>query len=127
MKKFIILSIIGCIVNFKIMFIMIVIALGATLICIFIGSDLICKLPILSLFTTIAGPFIAFTICLSKVDVLPTVFKVIIPVIYLLCIPFIVVYEDESSASNIFELAYEISWSKEREEYEEKLFKEIDK
>lgn len=113
---FILWFVVGCIINYKIMLIMSVIALGATGICIFLGTYAIYVLPIISLIIRIGGPFIAFTVCLSKVAVLPTVFKVIIPVAYLLCIPFIAVYEDESSALNIFELAYKISWSKERED-----------
>lgn len=119
---FMVLSIIGSLVNLKVMLIMIAIAFFATVIGIFIGTLVICVLPILSLITSIGGPFIAFTICLSKVPTLPILYKFIIPIVYLLCIPFIVVYEDESSALNIFELACNITWIRQRKE-EKELFK----
>lgn len=44
-----------------------------------------------------------------------------IPLLYLFFSPLIAYFEDDSAASNIFELAYDVTWSKEYEEYCKKI------
>ena len=72
---------------------------------------------ILSQIVIIGGPFIVFVIFCTKIPFLPIVLKVIIPLLYLSLSPLIANYEDDSAALNVFELAYDITWSKEYEDY----------
>ena len=72
---------------------------------------------ILSQIVIIGGPFIVFVIFCTKIPFLPIVLKVIIPLLYLSLSPLIANYEDDSAALNVFELAYDVTWSKEYEDY----------
>lgn len=63
-------------------------------------------LYVLSQLLLVGGPFIAFTICLAMIPGLSLALKIVIPVIYLLIMPLIAFFEDESSARNIFELIF---------------------
>ena len=72
---------------------------------------------ILSQIVIIGGPFIVFVIFCTKIPFLPIVLKVIIPLLYLSLSPLIANFEDDSAALNVFELAYDITWSKEYEDY----------
>jgi len=72
---------------------------------------------ILSQIIIIGAPFVVFVIFCANISFLPIALKVIIPLLYLILSPFIAYFEDDSAACNIFELAYEITWSKEYEEY----------
>lgn len=72
---------------------------------------------ILSQIIIIGGPFIVLVIFFFKIPFIPIVIKVIIPLLYLIFSPLIAHFEDDSAACNIFELAYDVTWSKEYEEY----------
>ena len=65
-------------------------------------------------------PYALFLISIIQIHTLPIILKVLILILYLLCIPFIVLLEEEFAAINIFELAYDIMWSKELEEFKKK-------
>lgn len=79
---------------------------------------------ILSQIIVIGGPFVVFVIFCANISFLPIVLKVIIPLLYLSFSPLIAYFEDDSAACNVFELAYEITWSKEYEEYLKKFEKQ---
>lgn len=70
-------------------------------------------------------PLVLF-VCFVALSPLPVLVKIILPLIYTLLIPVIVYMEDGFAACNIFELAYEITWSKEMEEWNKKI-REIEK
>lgn len=110
---FAILFTIGSVVNVIIHVIMMAIILLVTAVCIWIREY---QLPVLFQSIALCTPIIALAICFAEIPWLPTVFKIIIPVIYAICSPLIAYYEDNAAAQNIFELAYEITWSKEYEE-----------
>lgn len=58
----------------------------------------------------IGCPCIVFVIFIAMLPAFPIILKVLIPIIYLLCIPLIVVLEDEV-ACDIFEIAYDIDYN----------------
>ena len=72
---------------------------------------------ILSQIIVIGVPFVVFVIFCAKISFLPIALKVIIPLLYLIISPFIAYFEDDSATSNIFELAYDVIWSKEKEKH----------
>lgn len=142
---FVILCAIGCLFNLAISIITTVILLGITALWIVIRNhqDTFYYLPeglpkiaylinkvfsnkifwILSQIVIIGTPFVVFVIFCAKISFLPIVLKVIIPLLYLFFSPLIAYFEDDSAASNIFELAYDVTWSKEYEEYWKKIKK----
>lgn len=54
-------------------------------------------------------PIIIFTVFLAMTN-LPLVLKIIIPIVYMLISPLIAYMEDDFSACNIFEIAYDMTW-----------------
>lgn len=142
---FVILFIIGCFFNWAISIITTAILLGVTALWIVIRNhqDTFYYLPeglpkiaylinklfgnkifwILSQIVIIGGPFVVFVIFCAKISFLPIALKVIIPLLYLIFSPLIAYFEDDSAASNIFELAYDVTWSKEYEERYKKILK----
>jgi len=63
---------------------------------------------IFSQIVVVGAPFIVFVIFLAIIPALPIVLKILIPIIYLLLIPFISYYEDSiGTALNIFEIAFD--------------------
>lgn len=96
-------------------------------ICIFVGANKVVMFisrifanKIFCLFSQIfiiGAPLTAFNICLVQIPTLHAIWKIIIPIVYASCIPFIALYEDDSAALNIFELLYELTWSRHYEEY----------
>ncbi len=120
---FVTFFILGCCFNWAIIIIATAISFGVTALWIVIR-----KYPlfdnrifwILTQIIVIGTPFVAFVIFYTKIPFLPTALKVIIPVLYLIFSPLIAYFEDDTAASNIFELAYDITWSKEYEECCEK-------
>ena len=64
---------------------------------------------IVSQIIVVGGPFIVFTIYLANISAVPVILKIIIPVVYLICMPFIALLEDGLATCDIFELAY-LSW-----------------
>lgn len=141
-----ILFVIGCFINLKMNIIMTVILLATTAVNIAIREWQSCasfgksrkdneivyvfKMFLKKLIYTLSqalvlgGPFVAFAVCLEQISDLHVALKVIIPITYSLCIPLIAYYEDSSSALNIFELAYDVTWSK---RYEEEVKKPLQK
>ena len=133
---FVVLFIIGCIINWKITLICTIILFAITGLWIAIRNHqdsvyaykgetkkerFILKINalfrikefwIISQIVVIGIPFIAFIIMFVNISIIPTVLKIIIPILYLILVPFIAYFEDDSSACNIFELAYEVLWSK---------------
>lgn len=129
-----ILFVIGCFINFKMNIIMTVILLATTAVniairewqsCAYFGkfrkdNELVYVLKMsfkkiiytLSQALVLGGPFVAFAVYLEQIPNLHVVLKVVIPIAYFLCIPLIAYYEDSSSARNIFELAYYITWTR---------------
>ena len=107
---FVILFIIGCCSNVKISIILTIIPLIITAILIKVREY---SCSIFFQFIVIGGPIIVFTITIIMLPTLPMVLKIIIPILYAICAPFISLIEDETAALNIFELAFEIMWSKE--------------
>lgn len=115
---FVTLFVIGCIFNWAIIVITTAILLGVTALWIVIrnlqGTSKI--FWILSQIIIIGGPFVVFVIFCAKISFLPIALKVAIPLLYIILSPLIAYFEDDSAACNIFELAYDITWSKEYEE-----------
>lgn len=109
---FAILLVIGCIINIKIHLIMMAIILVVTAICVWIRNWVASEFLQIFALTT---PIVVFVYFLAYVPWLATIFKVIIPIIYILFVPFISYYEDCSAAQNIFELVYDNTWSPEYE------------
>lgn len=64
----------------------------------------------------IGAPFAAFTTFFAMIPAIPLALKIIVPIVYFILMPFIAVLEDETAACNVFEIAYDIMWSKEFEE-----------
>lgn len=62
-------------------------------------------------------PFVIFVCCLASIHNLPIIFKILIPLIYLIIMPYISVLEDVLATCNIFQIAYDITWDKEYEEW----------
>lgn len=105
---FITLIVIGLIINWKIHLSMMAIVLLLTAISVWLSET---QLPA----AFVIWLFILSTVWIVKISGLPLFFKIIIPTVYLLLIPFIAYYEDCSAAQNIFELAYDNSWDPEYE------------
>lgn len=57
----------------------------------------------------IGCPYIVFVVFIVMLPTFPIILKVLIPIIYLLCIPLITLLEDEAGC-DIFEIAYDITW-----------------
>lgn len=128
---FVTLFVIGCFFNWAISVINTVILFGVTALWIVIRNhqDTFYYLPegspkiaylinklfgdkifwILSQIVIIGGPFVVFVIFCAKISFMPIALKVIIPLLYLIFSPFIAYFEDDSAASNIFELAYDVT------------------
>lgn len=117
---FITLFIIGCFINIKISIIMTIIPLIITAISIVLREG---NYTVLANFIIVGGPFIAFTISILMFPTLPIILKIIIPIVYALCVPFIPYIEDETAALNIFELATNITWNKDLEDFRKKISK----
>ena len=133
---FVVLFAIGCFINFWLSIILTVIPFAITAlwiairefqICIFVGTHskivmLISKLfrnkifNLASQLIVVGAPYVVFITCLAQIPTLYTWLKITISVLYFMCMPFIAYYEDESAALNIYELAYEVIWSKEYDE-----------
>ncbi len=62
-------------------------------------------------------PFAVFVYFVATIKGLPIVFKILIPVIYFILMPFLSFLEDEN-AYDIFEIAFDVEWSKESKEIE---------
>ena len=113
---FVILFVLGCIIDPIISIIMIVGPFIVTFFSILILEELYsCPssgtgIESIIMLVIHAAPYIAFVIFLAQISVLPILFKVIIPIVYFICIPFIPIYEDIAVTNNIFELAYENDW-----------------
>lgn len=75
-----------------------------------------------SQFVVLGCPFGAFVICLNQIAALTTALKFIIAIVYGMCIPLIAFFEDDMATCDIFELAYDITWSREYEENVNKFF-----
>lgn len=133
--NFAVLVIIGCIINFWLNIMLTAIAVVITFWWIvirdfqdscYVGYNriitMISKLFynkifwIFSQIVVIGLPFVAFAWFLALIPTLPLLFKVIIPTLYFIFIPFISCIEDEFAACNIFEIAYEITWDETFEE-----------
>ena len=120
---FIILFTIGCSIDKKTNTIMTVILLSITAAWIEIKEiqSSYNEIKIVSQFLIIGAPFVAFLVCLAMVPI-PIMAKIIISLVYFTCIPLIENYEEETATSNIFQLAYDVTWNKEIEEYCNKRF-----
>lgn len=134
---FVVLFAIGCFINFWLSVILTIIPFAITAlwiairefqICIFVGPHpkivmLISKLfmnkifHLVSQLIVVGVPFVVFVVFLAQIPTLHTALKIIISVLYFICIPLIAYYEDDTAALNIYELAYEVTWSRHYEEY----------
>lgn len=112
---FAILFIIGCFINAKIIITITIIPLIITAITI---VEIPCNTFYLLKLLIIVGLFALFTIAIVTLTTLPIVLKIIIPIFYAICGPFISYIEDDTAALNIFELAFDITWSKELEDFQ---------
>ena len=128
---FVALFIIGCIINWKITLICTIILFAITALWIAIrdhqdsvyaykGQTTREKLALkinslfrnkvfwlLSQIIVIGAPFIAFIVMFANISAIPTVLKIIIPIVYVILAPVIAFFEDASACCTIFELAYE--------------------
>jgi len=79
---------------------------------------------VISQIFVIGVPFAALVtgICLTG---LPGWVKMLMVVIYAFCIPLIAYIEDDCAAENVFEIAYDHTWSEEYEQYMKKLDKKM--
>ena len=68
-------------------------------------------------------PFIALITSISMLPTLPIAYKIIIPILYALCIPFIPYIEDVTATCNIFELAFDITWDIKLKDFCKKILK----
>lgn len=117
---FIMLFIIGCFINMKVSIIMTAIPLMATAIAIWIREKF-CN--ILAQIVVVGIPIVAFAVSIFSFSTFQVAIKAIILVIYALCVPFIPYIEDNTAALNIFEMAFDVTWNKELEEYLKKFSK----
>lgn len=69
----------------------------------------------------VIGLPLALFVCFTALSPLPIWIKIVLPLVYTLLIPVIVYMEDGFAACNIFELAYDITWSKEMDEWCKKI------
>lgn len=69
-------------------------------------------------------PIIAFIVTFAMIPEAPVILKFIVPIIYIALCPVIAYYEDSSATCNIFELAYDITFSKDDFEDFKKFLKE---
>lgn len=128
---FVVLFIIGCIINLKITLICTIILFTITALWIAIrdhqdsvyaykGQTTREKLAlkinslfrnkvfwVISQIIVIGAPFIAFIVMFANISAIPTVLKIIIPIVYVILAPVIAFFEDASACCTIFELAYE--------------------
>lgn len=128
---FVVLFIIGCIINWKITLICTIILFTITALWIAIrdhqdsvyaykGQTTREKLAlkinslfrnkvfwVISQIIVIGAPFIAFIVMFANISAIPTVLKIIIPIVYVILAPVIAFFEDASACCTIFELAYE--------------------
>ena len=56
------------------------------------------------------APYFVFVLLMIQISELPVMYKIILPSLYGLVIPYISIYEDIAATDNIFELAYENDW-----------------
>lgn len=112
---FFMLFIVGCIFNILISIIVTIFPIIITCIWIILrifqaAANFICTkmFYVLSQIIVIGCPYIIFVVSLSLIPNLSIILKILISILYLICIPFICLLEDETSASNIFELAEDI-------------------
>ena len=128
---FVVLFVIGCIINWKMTLVCTIILFAITALWIAIRDhqdsvyayqgittkDRI-ALAINSLFRNkifwvvsqiivIGAPFIAFIVMFANISFVPIALKIIIPALYLVIAPYIAYFEDASACCTIFELAYE--------------------
>ena len=75
----------------------------------------------------IGFPYFLLVYYLATIEKLPLIFKVLIPIIYLIAMPYIAVIEDEFATCNIFQIAYDITWSKEYEEWNKNIENQLKK
>lgn len=105
---FFMLFIIGCIFNILISIIVTIFPIIITFIGINSSEVQDAVSDILLSIIVIGGPYIIFVISLWMIPEFSIILKGLISILYLICIPFICLLEDETSASNIFELADDI-------------------
>lgn len=132
---FIGLCIIGCIFNTLLCLALTIIPLIITYICIqlrdFQATNGFLRLTnktfikgflyIVSQVIIIGCPYAIFVIFLVTIPTFPILLKVLIPVLYFIGIPFISLLEDEGASCNIFQIAYDITWDKDFEEFRNKM------
>lgn len=128
---FVVLFIIGCIINWKITLICTIILFTITALWIAIrdhqdsvyaykGQTTREKLAlkinslfrnkvfwIVSQIIVIGAPLVVFIVMFANISFIPIALKIIIPVLYLVIAPYIAYFEDASACCTIFELAYE--------------------
>lgn len=110
---FAILFIIGSIINFRAHITIMTIVLATTFTAVAVREYIIAQfLQALMLFL----PFLALVFAIAYTS-LPIILKLIIPLVYTMCAPFIAYYEDTAAAQNIFKLAYEYTWDHEYEKH----------
>ena len=124
--NFIILFIIGCVVNIWLNIVLTLIAFAVMLLWInirifqvtcFVGYTGIVEsisnffrngtVWIISQILVIGLPYATFTWLLALIPEMPLLLKIGIPIVYFICIPFISYIEDNTAACNIFEIAHE--------------------
>ncbi len=128
---FAILFIVGCFINSWMCITLTVIPLSITFLCIkiralqntaFIGNEskatpFLSNLfknktfSLLSMILITFGPFLSFLVFLGLLPNLAVILKFIILAVWLLFSPFIAFIEDAFAACDIFEIAYDITWS----------------
>lgn len=99
---FVILFLIGCFINIKLSIIVTILPFSITIL----------EIRLVNKYRIQALPILAFSFCIGFIPI-PLILKFVIPIIYAICIPFIVYIED-TYISNIFELAH-IYWDSEFE------------
>ena len=143
---FVVLFVIGCFINIGVSIILTVIPFFTTAlwiqirefqICMYVGIWAKIVMFISKLFRNkifnfvsqiivVGAPYVVFVACLVQISTIYTWIKITISVLYFICIPFIAYYEDTSASQNIYELAYELMWSKEYDEQRKKIFEKLE-
>ena len=119
---FVTLFIIGCTFNIVLSIVLTVIPLAITFVCIQIRENGDCvywtiKKPKVAKFLYNFGefmilvcPYVIFVICFAMIPTIPITVKIVIPILYFLCMPLYAQLEDDLATCDIFEIAYDVTW-----------------
>lgn len=80
---------------------------------------------LISQIIVIGAPYVTFVVFFAMIPAVPIALKIIVPIVYFILMPFIAYIEDEIGANNIFQIAFDITWDKEMEDWRKTLNKKV--